>query len=112
MPQGPWNVFFRMQFLVHIYGTIRRTDFLPVRAKGVEDPDEVLKRGSESEASGDSMDEGMEYRGSSVLAGRLDSSESECSDEDEYGNALEHTDIDSQTVAMRRFTPSVATVDF
>ena len=98
--------------MVHIYGTMRRTDFLPVRAKGVEDPDEVLQRGPESEASDDSMDEGMEYRGFSALAGLLDCSESECSDEDEYGNALEKPDHDSQTVARRRFTPSVATADF
>ena len=98
--------------LVYIYGTIRRTDFLPVRAKGTEDPDEVLRRGDESDAGGDSMDEGIEHCFGSAMAGCIDSSESECSDEDECGNALELSDIDLETLAMRRCTPSAATVDF
>ena len=43
---------------------------------------EVLQRGAESDADEDSMDEGIEYLGSSALAKCLDVSESEDSDAD------------------------------
>ena len=44
----------------HIYGKLRRSDFLPV---GEEREDEVLERGYDSESSGDECARGMQYVG-------------------------------------------------
>ena len=69
-----------MCVFVYIYGTIRRTDFWPVQIRGMDYSNEVVKRSDESEGDEDSMDEGIEYLGSSALAGCLEVSESEDSD--------------------------------
>ena len=50
--------------LVHLFGKLRRTDFLPVKIKGGCYDDEVRERGVLSQ-SDDSMDEGIEYMGGS-----------------------------------------------
>ena len=83
-----------MCVLVYIFGSIRRTDFLPVQIRGMDYSNEVLQRSAESDADEDSMDEGIEYLGSSALAKCMDVSESEASDvECQYGNDLDAVDF-------------------
>ena len=86
----------RTYVLVYIFGSIRRTDFLPVQIRGMDYSAEVLQRSAESDADEDSMDEGIEFIGSSALAKCLDVSESE----------------DSDAGDCHRFTPSCMSVDF
>ncbi len=56
----------------HLYGKLRRTDFLPV---GAPREDEVLERGLLSASSEDDMESGLQYLGSSSLAGDIEEEE-------------------------------------
>ena len=62
----------------YLYGTLRRTDFLPV---GTEREDEVLERGVDSVSSCSdsegSMSGGQQYVGSSALAGGMEDCETQ-----------------------------------